>query len=44
MKQKSLPEDFRVEELTDFAPTEGPYAFYRLTKRGLGTPEAIRRS
>ncbi len=41
MKQKSLPEDFRVEELTDFAPTEGPYAFYRLTKRGLGTPEAI---
>ena len=42
MKLKRQPEDFRVEELplvegTDF----GRFAFYRLTKRGVGTLEAL---
>lgn len=41
MKLKSLPEDFQVEELSDFLPDGGPYAAYRLTKRGLGTPEVV---
>ncbi len=41
MKQKRLPEDFQVEELTNFLPSQGPYALYRLTKRGMGTPEAV---
>lgn len=40
MKLKSRPEDFVVEELTDFQPSAGPFALYRLWKRGLGTPEA----
>jgi len=42
MKLKRLPEDFQVEELTDFGPdSAGEFALYRLTKRGLGTPEVI---
>jgi len=41
VKQKRLPEDFRVEELSEPLPPGGPYTLYRLTKRGLGTPEAI---
>jgi tRNA pseudouridine13 synthase len=42
MKLKCRPEDFHVEELTTVAPRDhGPYSFYRLTKRGLGTPEAL---
>lgn len=41
MKLKYRPEDFQVEELTSFAPSEGPFALYRLTKRSLGTPEAV---
>ncbi|MBS0264233.1 MAG: tRNA pseudouridine(13) synthase TruD [Planctomycetes bacterium] len=41
MKIKRLPEDFQVEELTDSLWGGGPYAVYRLTKRSLGTPEAI---
>ena len=41
MKQKRLPEDFQVEELTDFRASQGPYALYRLTKRGMGTLEAV---
>jgi tRNA pseudouridine13 synthase len=42
MKVKQQPEDFQVEELTDLAPTEaGPFAFYRLTKRGWSTPDAL---
>ena len=41
MKLKRLPEDFRVVELSDFRPTPGPFALYRLTKTGLGTPEAV---
>src|SRR5262245_35042013 len=41
MKIKRLPEDFQVEELTEFLPDGGPFALYRLTKRSIGTPEAI---
>ena len=41
MKLKRIPEDFRVDELTDVAPAGGPFALYRLTKRWIGTPEAI---
>lgn len=41
MKLKSLPEDFVVEELTDFPCRGGDHAFYRLEKRSLGTPEAV---
>ncbi|MBX6313765.1 MAG: tRNA pseudouridine(13) synthase TruD, partial [Isosphaeraceae bacterium] len=42
MKLKRLPEDFRVEELPNVAGgDQGRHTFYRLTKRGLGTPEAI---
>ena len=41
MKLKHRPEDFCVEELTSVVPAEGPFALYRLTKRGLGTPEAV---
>jgi tRNA pseudouridine13 synthase len=42
VKLKRLPEDFRVEELTDLRPSDaGEYAMYRLEKRGLGTLEAI---
>ena len=41
MKLKSLPEDFEVEELSNFPLDGGPFAVYLLTKRSLGTPEAI---
>jgi len=42
VKLKRLPEDFQVEELTEVGPTgSGEFAFYRLSKRSLGTPEAI---
>jgi tRNA pseudouridine13 synthase len=41
VKIKRTPEDFEVEELTRFAPSRGPFALYSLTKRSLGTPEAI---
>lgn len=42
MKVKRQPEDFRVEELTDVGPgPAGEFALYRLTKSGLGTPEAV---
>jgi tRNA pseudouridine13 synthase len=42
MKLKCQPEDFRVEELT-LAQTvgQGRYTFYRLSKRDLGTIEAV---
>ncbi len=40
MKLKSQPEDFIVEELTDFQVSSGSFAFYRLEKQSLGTPEA----
>src|SRR4051812_38029113 len=42
MKLKRLPEDFQVEELPLVAGGErGRYAYYRLTKRGMGTLEAV---
>lgn len=43
MKLKRLPEDFHVEELPVVAQGEprGRFVYYRLTKRGLGTLEAI---
>ena len=41
MKLRRLPEDFQVDELSSFAPTGGRFALFRLTKRSIGTPEAI---
>src|SRR5437588_3952786 len=42
MKLTQKPEDFRVEELTDVqAGTEGPFALYRLEKRGWTTHDAL---
>jgi tRNA pseudouridine13 synthase len=42
VKLKRLPEDFQVEEITEVSPqTVGDYVLYRLTKRGIGTPEAV---
>jgi tRNA pseudouridine13 synthase len=42
MKLKRQPEDFQVEELPIVQPVErGRFGFYRLTKRGLGTLEAL---
>jgi tRNA pseudouridine13 synthase len=42
MKLKCRPEDFRVEELPRVsADGPGRYTFYRLTKRSLGTIEAV---
>jgi tRNA pseudouridine13 synthase len=41
MKLKTMPEDFRVEELADVRIGTGPFGFYRLDKCGIGTPEAI---
>jgi tRNA pseudouridine13 synthase len=38
---KRLPEDFQVEELTEVQPSGGEFALYRLTKRWIGTPEAV---
>jgi tRNA pseudouridine13 synthase len=41
-KLKQQPEDFQVEELTDVAPAgRGPFALYRLEKRGWSTPDAL---
>src|SRR6478672_2665930 len=42
MKLKQDRDDFQVEELTDVKPgPDGPFAFYRLKKRGWTTPDAI---
>jgi tRNA pseudouridine13 synthase len=41
MKLKQQPDDFRVEEITDVAPSEGPYALYRMEKSGWSTPDAL---
>ncbi len=41
MKLRRLPDDFDVEELAEAVPGDGPFALYRLTKRSLGTPEAV---
>ncbi len=42
MKIKQLPEDFYVEELTDLvAGSAGPFALYRMEKKGWSTPDAL---
>jgi tRNA pseudouridine13 synthase len=42
MKLKQTPDDFQVEELTAVAlDTRGPYALYRMEKRGWSTPDAV---
>lgn len=41
MKLKRLPEDFQVDEISAFQADGGAHALYRLTKRGMGTFEAI---
>src|SRR3954465_12450811 len=42
MKVKQQPDDFRVEELIDInVGDRGPFAFYRLEKRGWTTPDAL---
>ena len=41
MKLRRVPEDFQVDEQTRVRPEKGPFAFYRLTKTSIGTPEAI---
>jgi tRNA pseudouridine13 synthase len=42
MKLKCQPEDFRVEELPVVSPSDaGRFTFYRLTKRDIGTIEAV---
>ncbi len=42
MKIKQLPDDFYVEEASDFVPgAAGPFGFYRLEKRGWSTPDAL---
>jgi len=41
VKVKRHPEDFQVEERTNFRAQGGPFAFYRLSKRWIGTPEAV---
>ena len=42
MKLKSVPEDFVVEEITDFAPDPaGRFFVYELHKRSLATMEAL---
>jgi tRNA pseudouridine13 synthase len=41
MKLKSLPDDFRVVELSSVEACGGSFALYELTKQSLGTPEAI---
>ena len=43
MKLKSRPEDFIVEEISNFAPdTDGRFYVYELSKRSLATLEALR--
>jgi tRNA pseudouridine13 synthase len=42
MKLKQQPDDFQVEEISDVQPGEaGPFALYRLEKRGWTTPDAL---
>ncbi len=48
MKLRQRPEDFVVEEVSRLAPggrgaAEGTYGLYRLRKRSVTTPEAVRR-
>lgn len=42
MKLKSRPEDFIVREVCARTPGQGRYSLYELTKRSLGTLEALR--
>jgi tRNA pseudouridine13 synthase len=43
LKVKQVPEDFRVEEVSRLEPgEEGDFSLYRLSKSGIGTPEAVR--
>lgn len=45
MKLKQRPEDFRVEEESRLEPgQQGAFTLYRLSKTGIGTPEAVRRA
>src|SRR6201997_3732766 len=41
MKVKQQPHDFQVEEITGVVPSDGPFALYRLEKRGWSTPDAL---
>jgi tRNA pseudouridine13 synthase len=41
VKLRRIPEDFQVDEQADVEIGEGPHALYRLTKRSIGTPEAV---
>jgi tRNA pseudouridine13 synthase len=42
MKVKQSPDDFRVEEVSDAAPSaDGDFALYRLDKTGWTTPDAL---
>jgi tRNA pseudouridine13 synthase len=41
MKLKQQPDDFQVEEISAISPSEGPFALYRLEKRGWSTPDAL---
>jgi tRNA pseudouridine13 synthase len=41
MKVKQQADDFQVEEVTDVLPGGGPFALYRLEKRGWTTPDAL---
>jgi tRNA pseudouridine13 synthase len=42
MKVKRIPEDFQVEELTTVRPAaQGRYTLYSLSKRGMGTLDAV---
>src|SRR5579883_2495204 len=42
MKLKYQPEDFQVTEITSVEPgRSGPFAFYRMDKRGWATPDAL---
>jgi tRNA pseudouridine13 synthase len=43
MKIKCQPQDFVVTEICSRSPADGAYALYRLTKTGLGTPEALQK-
>ena len=41
LKLKRLPEDFQVDEIADVPLDGGTFSVYRLSKRSIGTPEAI---
>jgi tRNA pseudouridine13 synthase len=42
MKLKQQPDDFQVEEVTSVRPgPAGPFALYRMEKRGWSTPDAL---